>query len=141
MVLIQEAAALLYLGSTRQTCRGDGLAVSPLFMDHHPSPISYVCLQKSPCLGSRHSVTACCLSILDSFTFFFFYAFTFLTNVFFVSAAAAAVCPFRAVWPRTVAAGGQRPEFPPADGKTRKRSEAFAGRIFEFLPGETQISV
>lgn len=87
MVLIQEAAALLYLGSTRQTCRGDGLAVSPLFMDHHPSPISYICLQKSPCLGSRHSVTACCLSISDFFTFF---TSTFLTNVFLVATVAVA---------------------------------------------------
>lgn len=39
MVLIQEEAASLYLGSTSQTCRGDGWAVSPLFMDHLPSPI------------------------------------------------------------------------------------------------------
>lgn len=41
MVLIQEAA-LLYLGRTSQTCRGDGWAVSSLFMDHHPSPISHI---------------------------------------------------------------------------------------------------
>lgn len=40
MVLIQEAATLLYLGSTSPTCLGDGLAVSRLFMDHRASPIS-----------------------------------------------------------------------------------------------------
>lgn len=42
MVLIQEAATLLYLGSTSPTCLGDGLAVSRLFMDHRASPISYM---------------------------------------------------------------------------------------------------
>lgn len=42
MVLIQEAATLLYLGSTSPTCLGDGLAVSRLFMDHRTSPISYM---------------------------------------------------------------------------------------------------
>lgn len=44
MVLIEEAATLLYLGSTSTTCLGDGLAVSRLFMDHLPSPI---CLPKT----------------------------------------------------------------------------------------------
>lgn len=42
MVLIEEAATLLYLGSTSPTCLGDGLAVSRLFMDHRASPISYM---------------------------------------------------------------------------------------------------
>lgn len=42
MVLIQEAATLLYLGSTSPTCLGDGLAVSSLFMDHRASPIAYM---------------------------------------------------------------------------------------------------
>lgn len=42
MVLIQEAATPLYLGSTSPTCLGDGLAVSRLFMDHRASPISYM---------------------------------------------------------------------------------------------------
>lgn len=42
MVLIQEAATPLYLGSTSPTCLGDGLAVSRLFMDHRASPIPYM---------------------------------------------------------------------------------------------------
>lgn len=137
MVLIQEAAALLYLGSTRQTCRGDGLAVSPLFMDHHPSPISYICLQKSPCLGSRHSVTDCCLSISDFYTFFF--TFTFLTNVFLFAAVAVAhaVMFCHVQWQRNDAGPISRP----LDGKHGKEIKAFIEMIYEFLHSEMQISV
>lgn len=75
MVLIQEAAALLYLGSTSQTCRGDGWAVSPLFMDHRPSPISYM-PQKPRSLKNSYYLTALCLSISDSLPF----SFSSLTN-------------------------------------------------------------
>ena len=75
MVLIQEAAAPLYLGSTSQTCRGDGWAVSPLFMDHRPSPISYM-PQKPRSLKNSYYLTVLCLSISDSLPF----SFSSLTN-------------------------------------------------------------
>lgn len=76
MVLIQEEAASLYLGSTNQTCRGDGWAVSPLFMDHLPSPI---CPK-----NQNHSKIAsiffnCCLCISDSGHFISLMHFVFLT--------------------------------------------------------------
>ena len=41
---------LLYLGSTGETCRGDGSTVRPLFMDHHPSTM---CTTRQP-LHHRH---------------------------------------------------------------------------------------
>lgn len=75
MVLIQEAAALLYLGSTSQTCRGDGWAVRLLFMDHHPSPISYM-PRKPRSLKNSNYLTALCLSISDRLPFSFYH----LTN-------------------------------------------------------------
>lgn len=65
MVLIQEAATPLYLGSSSPTCLGDGLAVSRLFMDHRASPISYM----PPKDYNSKTVTASPLIVCPSLSF------------------------------------------------------------------------
>lgn len=103
MVLIQEAATPLYLGSSSPTCLGDGLAVSRLFMDHRASPISYM----PPKDYNSKTVTASPLIVCPSLSFGLIYFPAKKICIFFLSSHVGS----------SATAGGKKEgiSFPPVD--------------------------